>query len=135
VAPIPPSLIFGSTNFPGSGSFLAKYSERRRSDVGGPHRNQFPHHRRHRRWGGQQLSHRIFLTGVAGTGDSSLRHSNLTSQGQQDIFIAKYDAQANLAWVKQAGVVQGDSGWDVDSIPPVTFTPVGPIAAQSFSTM
>jgi uncharacterized repeat protein (TIGR02543 family) len=108
---------FGSTNFPGSGSFLAKYSSA--GDL---------------MWAARIGTNFLttgatvdgvgssFLTGYFSPGSPGLATalfgtSNLTSQGQQDIFIAKYDAQANLAWVKQAGVVQGDSGWDVDLDP------------------
>ncbi len=44
-----------------------------------------------------------FTTGVA----------NRTSAGVSDIFIAKYDLNANLLWAHRFGNVGGDNGWTV----------------------
>jgi hypothetical protein len=41
---------------------------------------------------------------------ASFGATNLTSRGQADIFIAKYDSDGELLWVRQAGGSSGDEG-------------------------
>ena len=54
----------------------------------------------------------IVVTG-AFDGTASFATVTLTSEGLQDIFIAKYDAQGNLLWAKRAGGTGDDLGWGV----------------------
>ena len=39
--------------------------------------------------------------------------TNLTSAGSVDIFVAKYDTNGDLVWVKQAGGSSNDVGWGI----------------------
>ena len=43
--------------------------------------------------------------------------TNLTSAGEADIFVARYDADGSLAWVKRAGGAGYDEPRGVDSVP------------------
>ena len=46
-------------------------------------------------------------TALFGTGTS------LTSAGSDDAFLARYDADGNLLWVRQGGGTDGDGAWNV----------------------
>jgi len=55
-----------------------------------------------------------FAGGYAGTalfGTST----TLTSAGSSDAFLAKYDADGNLLWVRSGGGAESDGAWDVDT--------------------
>ena len=54
----------------------------------------------------------IFVTGVF-TGNSDFSGSNLTSEGNTDIFLAKYDAAGRLLWTERAGGGGADSAFSV----------------------
>ncbi|MCP4147806.1 MAG: hypothetical protein GY757_08645, partial [bacterium] len=51
----------------------------------------------------------LFLTGYF-IGTATFENTALTSFGDRDIFIARYDSSGNLAWVKQAGSTGEDEG-------------------------
>lgn len=46
---------------------------------------------------------------------STFGNTLLTSAGDHDIFIAKYDAYSNLLWAKKAGGLHSDDGYDIQS--------------------
>lgn len=51
----------------------------------------------------------IFIIGYF-EGSISLGSINLTSSGQKDIFIAKYNSSGNISWAKKAGGIWDDYG-------------------------
>ena len=53
-----------------------------------------------------------FVTGVF-EGTAIFSDTTLTSTGSSDIFIAKYDKNGDLVWVKQAGGVNSDAGTSI----------------------
>ncbi len=54
----------------------------------------------------------IHVTGFfAGTADFGA--TNLTSQGMQDIYVAKLDSAGNWLWAQRAGGPSWDAGWDI----------------------
>lgn len=54
-------------------------------------------------------SYRVFLTGSF-RGTCSFGSINLSSSGQQDVFIARYDMNGNAIWAKKAGGYGEDIG-------------------------
>lgn len=50
-----------------------------------------------------------YVTGLF-TGTASFGGQSLTSVGSQDIFVARYDPNGTLLWVRRAGGAQADSG-------------------------
>ncbi len=60
------------------------------------------------------VSGNTYITGIfegsTTFGPGEALETTLTSDGDSDIFIAKYTADGNLIWAKRAGGVQGDAG-------------------------
>jgi hypothetical protein len=51
--------------------------------------------------------------GTATFGEGESGETQLTSRGATDIFVARYNSNGTLAWVKSAGGLQGDQSWGV----------------------
>ena len=98
---------FGSTNLPGDGSFLAKFSTAGDLAWAAPIGTNFD-----ATGTTVDLAGSSYLTGYFHT-TARFGTTNLTSRGASDIFIAKYEEQGTLAWVKQAGFAVADFGIDV----------------------
>ena len=45
------------------------------------------------------------------SGTATFGSTNVTSRGNSDIFVAKYDLMGNFLWVQSAGGTNADSGW------------------------
>ncbi|MES2619586.1 MAG: SBBP repeat-containing protein [Bacteroidota bacterium] len=55
----------------------------------------------------------IYVTGYF-KGSATFATTNLTSQGDADVFVAKYDLDGNLMWVRQASGAGKDYGSSID---------------------
>jgi len=54
-----------------------------------------------------------YFSGTATFGPDEVNETILTSYGGRDIFVARYNADGTLAWVKQAGGVADDEGMGI----------------------
>jgi len=53
------------------------------------------------------------IEGTATIGSGEVNEINLTSDGQNDISVARYNADGTLAWAKRAGGLSGDTPWGI----------------------
>jgi len=54
--------------------------------------------------------------GSATFGSGEINQTILTSAGDWDIFIARYDSNGTLAWAKRAGGIDGDLGYGITAL-------------------
>lgn len=58
------------------------------------------------------ISDNVYVTGSF-TSTATFSGVNLTSNGADDIFIAKYNSSGSLLWIRSAGGIDIDQGWGV----------------------
>jgi hypothetical protein len=58
------------------------------------------------------VSGNVFLTGAIGD-SATFGGTTLTSAGDRDVFVAKYDAFGNVLWAESAGGISIDDGYGV----------------------
>jgi len=55
-------------------------------------------------------SNNVFITGTFGSPSMTIGTTTLNSNGNNDIFVAKFDAAGTFQWAKSAGGIENDAG-------------------------
>lgn len=59
----------------------------------------------------------MHIEGTATIGSGEVNEINLTSDGDTDISVVRYNADGTLAWAKRAGGLSGDTPWGIATFP------------------
>ncbi len=57
-----------------------------------------------------------YFTETATFGEGEINESVLVSDGNDDIFVARYNTDGTIAWAKRAGGTSGDAGWRITTL-------------------